>query len=136
LRFGLLSSGSISSGVDAELDIDFARIAHEVIRYVQQKYGRARRPDHHLRQIAGLAQSAMSAGHGALRAGRPVVQVRRNNPAHRHLEQAIAGEPALQHQRDTDETVAWLMTIALKLEGSPAGLDACRRPRNRRLPAH
>src|SRR5438132_12529474 len=41
-----------------------------------------------------------------------------NNPAHPvTLEQAIAGEPALQLQRDTDESVARLITIALKLEG-------------------
>ena len=41
-----------------------------------------------------------------------------NNPAHPvTLEQAIAGEPALQQQRDADESVARLMEIALKLEG-------------------
>jgi len=41
-----------------------------------------------------------------------------NNPAHPvTLEQAIAGEPALQQLRGTDEAVARLMTIALKLEG-------------------
>jgi DNA polymerase-3 subunit alpha len=41
-----------------------------------------------------------------------------NNPAHPvTLEQALAAEPALQQQRDTDESVARLITIALKLEG-------------------
>src|SRR5206468_13128086 len=41
-----------------------------------------------------------------------------NNPAHPvTLAKALAAEPALQQQRDTDETVARLMTIALKLEG-------------------
>src|SRR5438132_11759509 len=41
-----------------------------------------------------------------------------NNPAHPvTLEQALAAEPALQQQREADETVARLMTIALKLEG-------------------
>jgi DNA polymerase-3 subunit alpha len=41
-----------------------------------------------------------------------------NNPAHPvTLEQAITGEPALQQLRDSDESVARLMTIALKLEG-------------------
>src|SRR5206468_79662 len=41
-----------------------------------------------------------------------------NNPAHPvSLEQAIAGEPLLQQQRDADETVARLIAIALKLEG-------------------
>ncbi len=33
------------------------------------------------------------------------------------LEQAIAGEPLLQQQRDADETVARLISIALRLEG-------------------
>src|SRR5207302_6907258 len=33
------------------------------------------------------------------------------------LDQARAAEPALQQQRDTDESVARLITIALKLEG-------------------
>src|SRR5260370_34184285 len=41
-----------------------------------------------------------------------------NNPAHPvTLEQAMAGEPALQQQRDSDDSVARLITIALKLEG-------------------
>src|SRR5438309_5320890 len=41
-----------------------------------------------------------------------------NNPAHPvTLAQAIANEPLLQQQRDTDPAVAKLMTIALKLEG-------------------
>src|SRR4029077_17738965 len=41
-----------------------------------------------------------------------------NNPAHPvTLAQAIANEPLLQQQRDSDETVARLITIALKLEG-------------------
>src|SRR5206468_9801934 len=41
-----------------------------------------------------------------------------NNPAHPvTLAKAIAGEPLLQEQRASDETVARLMTIALKLEG-------------------
>src|SRR5213078_4260657 len=41
-----------------------------------------------------------------------------NNPAHPvTLAKAIAGEPQLQEARDSDETVARLLTIALKLEG-------------------
>src|SRR5678816_1782884 len=40
------------------------------------------------------------------------------NPAHPvSLAKAIEGEPKLQEERDSDETVARLMTIALKLEG-------------------
>src|SRR5436190_18142651 len=41
-----------------------------------------------------------------------------NNPAHPvTLAQAIASEPLLQEQRDNDDTVGRLITIALKLEG-------------------
>src|SRR6185437_12499003 len=41
-----------------------------------------------------------------------------NNPAHPvTLEQAIAGEPLLQQQRDSDEAVGRLIEIALRLEG-------------------
>src|SRR5204862_1996682 len=103
-------------------DVDFCEGRRdEVIRYVKQKYGRDR--------VAQIITFGNVQARAVLRdvgrvLGVPYGQVDRlcklvpNNPAHPvTLDQAIAGEPALQHQRDTDETVSRLMTIALKLEG-------------------
>jgi DNA polymerase III subunit alpha len=124
LRFGLLFERFLNPERVSmpDFDIDFCQDRRdEVIRYVQQKYGRDR--------VAQIITFGKLQARAVLRdVGRvlamPYGQVDRlcklvpNNPAHPvTLEQAIAGEPALQQQRDTDEGVARLMTIALKLEG-------------------
>jgi DNA polymerase III subunit alpha len=124
LRFGLLFERFLNPERVSmpDFDIDFCQDRRdEVIRYVQQKYGRDR--------VAQIITFGKLQARAVLRdvgrvLGMPYGQVDRlcklvpNNPAHPvTLEQAIAGEPALQQQRDTDETVARLMTIALKLEG-------------------
>jgi len=105
-----------------DFDVDFCQERRdEVIRYVQQKYGRDR--------VAQIITFGKLQARAVLRdvgrvLGMPYGQVDRlcklvpNNPAHPvTLEQAIAGEPLLQQQRDGDEAVARLIAIALKLEG-------------------
>ena len=124
LRFGLLFERFLNPERVSmpDFDIDFCQDRRdEVIRYVQQKYGRDR--------VAQIITFGKLQARAVLRdVGRvlamPYGQVDRlcklvpNNPAHPvTLEEAIAGEPALQQQRDSDESVARLMTIALKLEG-------------------
>jgi len=124
LRFGLLFERFLNPERVSmpDFDIDFCQDRRdEVIRYVQQKYGRDR--------VAQIITFGKLQARAVLRdVGRvlamPYGQVDRlcklvpNNPAHPvTLEQAIAGEPALQQQRDADESVARLITIALKLEG-------------------
>src|ERR1700730_11171749 len=124
LRFGLLFERFLNPERVSmpDFDIDFCQDRRdEVIRYVQHKYGRDRVGQ--IRPFGKLQARAVLRDVGRV-LGVPYGQVDRlcklvpNNPAHPvTLEQAIASEPALQHQRDTDETVARLMTIALKLEG-------------------
>ena len=124
LRFGLLFERFLNPERVSmpDFDIDFCQDRRdEVIRYVQQKYGRDR--------VAQIITFGKLQARAVLRdVGRvlamPYGQVDRlcklvpNNPAHPvTLEQALATEPALQQQRDTDESVARLITIALKLEG-------------------
>jgi len=124
LRFGLLFERFLNPERVSmpDFDIDFCQDRRdEVIRYVQQKYGRDR--------VAQIITFGKLQARAVLRdvgrvLGVPYGQVDRlcklvpNNPAHPvSLEQAIAGEPAIQQQRDTDETIARLITIALKLEG-------------------
>jgi DNA polymerase-3 subunit alpha len=105
-----------------DFDIDFCQDRRdEVIRYVQERYGRDR--------VAQIITFGKLQARAVLRdVGRvlemPYGQVDRicklvpNNPAKPvTLSQAIAGDPTLQAMRDTDETVARLMTTALKLEG-------------------
>ena len=105
-----------------DFDIDFCQDRRdEVIRYVQQKYGRDR--------VAQIITFGKLQARAVLRdvgrvLGMPYGQVDRlcklvpNNPAHPvSLAKAIAGEPQLQAARDGDDTVARLLTIALKLEG-------------------
>ena len=124
LRFGLLFERFLNPERVSmpDFDIDFCQDRRdEVIRYVQQKYGADR--------VAQIITFGKLQARAVLRdVGRvlamPYGQVDRlcklvpNNPAHPvTLEKAIAGEPALQQQRDGDETVARLIEIALKLEG-------------------
>ncbi|HML10960.1 MAG TPA: DNA polymerase III subunit alpha [Stellaceae bacterium] len=105
-----------------DFDIDFCQDRRdEVIRYVQEKYGRDR--------VAQIITFGKLQARAVLRdvgrvLGMPYGQVDRlcklvpNNPANPiTLDKAIAAEPVLQQQRDSDEQVARLMRIALKLEG-------------------
>jgi DNA polymerase-3 subunit alpha len=105
-----------------DFDIDFCQDRRdEVIRHVQGKYGRDR--------VAQIITFGKLQARAVLRdVGRvlemPYGQVDRicklvpNNPANPiSLKQAIDGDPALQAMRDGDETVARLMSLALKLEG-------------------
>jgi DNA polymerase-3 subunit alpha len=124
LRFGLLFERFLNPERVSmpDFDVDFCQDRRdEVIRYVQQKYGRDR--------VAQIITFGKLQARAVLRdVGRvlamPYGQVDRlcklvpNNPAHPvTLQQAIAGEPALQQARDGDEAVARLIEIALKLEG-------------------
>ena len=124
LRFGLLFERFLNPERVSmpDFDIDFCQDRRdEVIRYVQQKYGRDR--------VAQIITFGKLQARAVLRdVGRvlamPYGQIDRlcklvpNNPAHPvTLEQAIVGEPVLQEQRDSDEGVARLIRIALKLEG-------------------
>ncbi|HEX3882520.1 MAG TPA: DNA polymerase III subunit alpha [Stellaceae bacterium] len=105
-----------------DFDVDFCQERRdEVIRYVQQKYGRDR--------VAQIITFGKLQARAVLRdvgrvLGMPYGQIDRlcklvpNNPAHPvTLGEAIAGEPLLQQQRDEDEQVGRLIAIALKLEG-------------------
>jgi DNA polymerase III subunit alpha len=105
-----------------DFDIDFCQDRRdEVIRYVQGKYGRDR--------VAQIITFGKLQARAVLRdvgrvLGMPYGQVDKlcklvpNNPANPvTLDKAIAAEPVLQQQRDSDEQVARLMRIALKLEG-------------------
>jgi DNA polymerase-3 subunit alpha len=105
-----------------DFDIDFCQERRdEVIRYVQDKYGRDR--------VAQIITFGKLQARAALRdVGRvlqmPYPQVDRicklvpNNPANPvTLSQAIAGEPQLQAMRQEDAGVARLMDIALGIEG-------------------
>jgi DNA polymerase-3 subunit alpha len=124
LRFGLLFERFLNPERVSmpDFDIDFCQDRRdEVIRYVQQKYGRDR--------VAQIITFGKLQARAVLRdvgrvLGLPYGQVDRlcklvpNNPAHPvTLDKAIAAEPLLQQQRDSDESVARLMRIALKLEG-------------------
>ncbi|HEX3953244.1 MAG TPA: DNA polymerase III subunit alpha, partial [Stellaceae bacterium] len=124
LRFGLLFERFLNPERVSmpDFDIDFCQDRRdEVIRYVQGKYGRDR--------VAQIITFGKLQARAVLRdvgrvLGMSYGQVDRlcklvpNNPAHPvTLAKAIEGEPQLQQQRDADENVARLMTIALKLEG-------------------
>jgi DNA polymerase-3 subunit alpha len=105
-----------------DFDIDFCQSRRdEVISYVQQKYGRA--------QVAQIITFGKLQARAVLRdVGRvlqmPYGQIDRlckmvpNNPANPvTLAEAINIEPRLQAERDSDQQVAELMEISLKLEG-------------------
>jgi DNA polymerase-3 subunit alpha len=124
LRFGLLFERFLNPERVSmpDFDVDFCQDRRdEVIRYVQEKYGRDR--------VAQIITFGKLQARAVLRdvgrvLGMPYGQVDRlcklvpNNPAHPvTLDKAIAGEPVLQQQRDSDESVARLIRIALKLEG-------------------
>jgi DNA polymerase-3 subunit alpha len=105
-----------------DFDIDFCQDRRdEVIRYVQEKYGRDR--------VAQIITFGKLQARAVLRdVGRvlemPYPQVDRicklvpNNPANPvTLGQAIEGEAQIRAMRDEDETVARLIATALRLEG-------------------
>jgi DNA polymerase III subunit alpha len=124
LRWGLLFERFLNPERISmpDFDVDFCQDRRdEVIRYVQEKYGR----DH----VAQIITFGKLQARAALRdVGRvlqmPYGQVDRicklvpNNPANPvTLREAIEGEPRLQEMRAEDETVARLLAIALQLEG-------------------
>src|SRR4051812_39887942 len=124
LRFGLLFERFLNPERVSmpDFDVDFCQDRRdEVIRYVQQKYGRDR--------VAQIITFGKLQARAVLRdvgrvLGMPYGQVDRlsklvpYNPAHPvTLEKAIAAEPQLQQQRHSDESVARLIEIALRLEG-------------------
>jgi DNA polymerase-3 subunit alpha len=124
LRFGLLFERFLNPERVSmpDFDIDFCQDRRdEVIRHVQEKYGRDR--------VAQIITFGKLQARAVLRdVGRvlemPYGQVDRicklvpNNPANPvTLQQAIDGEPLLQEMRESDESVARLIAIALKLEG-------------------
>ena len=124
LRFGLLFERFLNPERVSmpDFDIDFCQDRRdEVIRYVQQKYGRDR--------VAQIITFGKLQARAVLRdVGRvlamPYGQVDRiaklvpYNPAHPvSLDKAIRSEPQLQAARDSDEAVARLLTTALRLEG-------------------
>jgi DNA polymerase-3 subunit alpha len=105
-----------------DFDIDFCQDRREeVIRYVQQKYGRDR--------VAQIITFGKLQARAVLRdVGRvlemPYGQVDKlcklvpNNPANPvTLKQALDGDEQLRRARDGDEAVGRLMEIALRLEG-------------------
>ena len=124
LRFGLIFERFLNPERVSmpDFDVDFCQERRdEVIRYVQEKYGRDR--------VAQIITFGKLQARAVLRdvgrvLGMPYGQIDRlcklvpNNPAHPvTLAQAIDGEPLLQQQRDGDEAVGRLIRIALKLEG-------------------
>jgi DNA polymerase III subunit alpha len=124
LRWGLLFERFLNPERVSmpDFDIDFCQERRdEVIRYVQQKYGRDR--------VAQIITFGKLQARAALRdVGRvlelPYGQVDRicklvpNNPANPvSLEKAIEGEPQLRAAIAEDSTVARLFDIARKLEG-------------------
>jgi DNA polymerase-3 subunit alpha len=131
-----------------DFDVDFCQDRRdEVIRYVQQKYGRDR--------VAQIITFGKLQARAVLRdVGRvlemPFGQVDKicklvpNNPANPvTLQQAIDGDPQLQALRDGDEAVGRLMTIGLKLEGlyrhastHAAGVVIGDRPLDRLVPLY
>ena len=124
LRFGLLFERFLNPERVSmpDFDIDFCQERRdEVIRYVQQKYGRDR--------VAQIITFGKLQARAVLRdvgrvIGMSFTQVDRlcklipNNPANPvTLAEAIESEPRLKEERDREESVAALIEKALKLEG-------------------
>ena len=124
LRFGLLFERFLNPERVSmpDFDIDFCQDRRdEVIRHVQQRYGRER--------VAQIITFGKLQARAVLRdVGRvlemPYGQVDRicklvpNNPANPvTLSEAIDSEPMLQAMQQSDEAVARLIAIALRLEG-------------------
>ncbi len=124
LRFGLLFERFLNPERVSmpDFDIDFCQERREeVIRYVQERYG--------VDKVAQIITFGKLQARAVLRdVGRvlqmPYGQVDRlcklvpNNPANPvTLAQAIDGEPRLQEEQRSDETVARLLEIGGRLEG-------------------
>ncbi|HEY0832953.1 MAG TPA: DNA polymerase III subunit alpha [Azospirillum sp.] len=124
LRFGLLFERFLNPERVSmpDFDVDFCQDRREeVIRYVQKKYGYDR--------VAQIITFGKLQARAVLRdVGRvlqmPYGQVDKicklvpNNPANPvTLQQALDSEELLRQARDSDETVARLVNMALKLEG-------------------
>jgi DNA polymerase-3 subunit alpha len=124
LRFGLLFERLLNPERVSmpDFDIDFCQDRRdEVLRYVQQKYGRDR--------VAQIITFGTLQARAALRdVGRvlalpyPVVdrvcKMVPNNPANPvKLRDAVENEPELKRVRETDESVGRMIAIALQLEG-------------------
>ena len=124
LKFGLLFERFLNPERVSmpDFDIDFCQDRRdEVIRYVQEKYGRDK--------VAQIITFGKLQARAVLRdvgrvLGMPYMQVDKItklvpfNPARPPtLQEAIDGEPQLQQLRRDDETVAQLIDRSLKLEG-------------------
>jgi DNA polymerase-3 subunit alpha len=124
LRFGLLFERFLNPERVSmpDFDIDFCQDRRdEVIRYVQNEYGQDR--------VAQIITFGKLQARAVLRdVGRvlgmayghvdKICKLVPNNPANPvTLQQALDSEPALQEMRRSDEAVARLMDIAMKLEG-------------------
>ncbi|HSM19859.1 MAG TPA: DNA polymerase III subunit alpha, partial [Hyphomicrobiales bacterium] len=124
IRFGLLFERFLNPERVSmpDFDIDFCQDRRdEVIRYVQQRYGRD--------QVAQIITFGTLQARAVLRDVGRVLEMRYGevdrlaklvpyNPAHPvNLADAIAGEPRLQEARDSNPLVAQLLRIALRLEG-------------------
>jgi DNA polymerase III subunit alpha len=124
LRFGLLFERFLNPERVSmpDFDIDFCQDRRdEVIKYVQGEYGsdrvaqiitfgklQARAVLRDVGRVLGMAYGHVD----------KICKLVPNNPANPvTLQQAVDGEPALQEMRRTDEAVARLMDVAMKLEG-------------------
>ncbi len=124
LRFGLLFERFLNPERVSmpDFDIDFCQDRRdEVIKYVQGEYGhdrvaqiitfgklQARAVLRDVGRVLGMAYGHVD----------KICKLVPNNPANPvTLQQAIDGEPQLQEMRRSDEAVARLMDIAMKLEG-------------------
>ena len=124
LRFGLLFERFLNPERVSmpDFDIDFCQDRRdEVIHHVQEKYGRDRVAQ--IITFGKLQARAVLRDVGRVQ-GMPYGQVDKicklvpNNPAQPvTLTQALKVEPQLQEMIDSDETVARLVGIAVKLEG-------------------
>ena len=124
IRFGLLFERFLNPERVSmpDFDIDFCQDRRdEVIRYVQDRYGRrSRRADHHLRHLAGARRVARRRPRAAdaVWPGRQLCKLVPQNPATPiSLKRAIEDEPRLQAERDRDPVVQRAFDIAQKLEG-------------------
>jgi DNA polymerase-3 subunit alpha len=124
LRWGLLFERFLNPERVSmpDFDVDFCQDRRdEVIAYVRERYGRDR--------VAQIITFGKLQARAVVRDTGRVLQMPRGqvdkiaklvpyNPANPvSLQQAIAGEPQLQEMRRTDESVAQLLDVALKLEG-------------------
>ncbi|TAK98705.1 MAG: DNA polymerase III subunit alpha [Rhodospirillaceae bacterium] len=124
LRFGLLFERFLNPERVSmpDFDIDFCQDRREeVIRYVQREYGRDR--------VAQIITFGKLQARAVLRNVGRVLEmplgyvdkicklVPMNPAAPVKLADAIEGEPELRNLRDTDDSVAHLLDISLKLEG-------------------